>query len=254
MLLAIDIGNSSIKFGIFDSNQLVSKFSISTKRDSTPEEIVQAIGGNLKHPITASIVSSVVPEVEESVRQFVKDRFRVEPIFVNNSFDFGLKINYEPLSAAGTDRLVNAFAAVEKYGTPVIICSFGTATTIDVVNSNGEYLGGVIAPGMNLMAEALHLKTSKLPKVEIVKPEKVVANSTIGSIQSGIYYGYIGLVEGILARMLNDFTVKPQVIATGGFATLIAPECSLIDTVDESLTMEGLRLLHKRDAIRALGR
>jgi type III pantothenate kinase len=143
---------------------------------------------------------------------------------------------------------VNAFAAAEKYGGPCIVCSFGTATTIDVVNSDREFIGGIIAPGMGLMAEALHLKTSKLPRVEIQRPESVIGNSTVASIQSGIYYGYIGLVEGIIPRMTGELGETATVIATGGYASMIASETDAIDTVDENLTLEGLRLIHKRQS------
>jgi type III pantothenate kinase len=244
MLLAIDIGNSSIKFCVFDRDKLVSKFSIPTNKNSTSEDLDRDVAKNLPEDISAVIAASVVPEVEKPLTEFIESRFGVTPIFVDSSFDFGLKIWYEPVSAVGIDRLVAASAAAAKYGVPCIICDFGTATTIDAVNTDREYLGGIIAPGMNTMAEALHLKASKLPKVEIVKPKSVIGNTTVGSIQSGIFYGYIGLVEGIISRMIGELGDNPNIIATGGFAGLVASECDTIETMDECLILEGLRLVY----------
>lgn len=246
MLLAIDIGNSSTKFGVFDGESLVSKFAIPTKRDSTGDELKHTVGEKLKFAIKHAIACSVVPRAEAEIADLVKRSVGVDSVFVDNTFDFGLTIRYEPVESLGTDRLVNAFAAAETYGVPCIVCSFGTATTIDAVNSDREFLGGIIAPGMGLMAEALHLKTSKLPQVEIQRPESVIGNSTVASIQSGIFYGYIGLVEGIITRMKAELGETAAVIATGGFSSLIATETDAIDAVDENLTLEGLRLLHQK--------
>src|SRR5688572_7955862 len=167
MLLAVDIGNSAIKFGLFEDETLTSKFSIPTKRDSTGDEIRIAVDGRLSGSIDAAMVCSVVGEIEPTITSFLRETTGVEPTFVNNSFDFGLKINYQPLDSLGTDRLVAAFAAVEKFGAPCIVCSLGTATTIDMVNEDHEFLGGIIAPGLDAMAEALHLKAPRLPKVEM---------------------------------------------------------------------------------------
>ncbi len=261
MLLAIDIGNSRIKFGVFDDARLTSQFSIPTIRDASAEDIRTAIGRSLPERISSAIVCSVVPQIEDSMRTFLEHAHRVTPIFVDNSVDLGLKIKYKPVTAVGTDRLVNAFSAVEKYGKPCVVCSFGTATTIDAVNATGEYLGGIIAPGMNTLAEALHLKTAKLPRVEIEKPETVIGNTTVGSIQSGIFYGYIGMVEGILTRMTAELlsvptavaggsSEKPKIVATGGFAKLIAREFSLIEIVDENLVLNGLRSLSERNKLK----
>jgi len=249
MLLAIDIGNSSVKFGIFDGEHLLSKFSIPTKRDSTADELKQAIQTNLDLPITAAIICSVVPELNGPLTEFLSGAFGIEPVLVQNDFDFGMKIAYEPLSSIGTDRLVNAFAAATKYGAPCIVCSFGTATTIDAVGAGPEFLGGVIAPGMEIMAEALHHRTSQLPRIEIAKPENVIGTSTLAAIQSGIFYGHIALAEGIIARIKTELApsdTKPKVIATGGFAAVIASESKAIDVVDENLLLDGLRLLFEQ--------
>ena len=251
MLLTIDIGNSSIKFGVFDGDHLHSKFSIPTKPDSTVNDISQAVGTRLDSQISAVIISSVVPELESPLVNFLKGRTGCDAVIVGSSFDFGLKIKYQPLSSAGTDRLIAAFAAVEKYGAPVIVCDFGTATTIDAVNSSREYLGGIIAPGMNTLAEVLHLKTSKLPRVPIERPASVIGNTTSLSIQSGIFFGHVGLVEGILTRMATELGNKPKVVATGGFAAMIAEECGIIDVVDENLMIYGLHLLFSKNQFRA---
>jgi type III pantothenate kinase len=251
MILAIDIGNSSIKFGVFENKKLVSRFSVPTVRDQTAEEIFSQIK-NASDEIqnfrfSAIVIASVVPELKQAFIELGERFFDLTPVFVDNRFDFGLKIKYYPPDAVGTDRIVAAFAAVEKYGKPAIICDFGTATTIDAVNSKGEYLGGIITPGINTLSEALFLKTSKLPRVELEKPENVIGNSTVSSIQSGIFYGYIGLTEGILKRMTEELGEKPRVVATGGFSRLIAENCPLIEIVDENLMLEGLRMIYERN-------
>ncbi len=249
MLLAIDIGNSSIKFGIFESDSLVEKLLIPTRRDHAVHELLFDTLRYIKQHhsrIDRVAVASVVTELDGAVRQACDEALTISPIFLDHTFDLGIQIKYEPVAAVGADRLVNAAAAAQKYGVPVIVCSFGTATTIDVVNSVGEYLGGTIAPGMNTLAEALHLKTSKLPHVAIDKPASVIGNTTVDSIRSGIFYGYISLVEGIINRMFAEIDEQPKVVATGGFANLIAENCDLINTVDENLVLDGILMLAER--------
>jgi type III pantothenate kinase len=246
MLLAIDIGNSTVKFGIFDREKLIGRFSIPTIRNQTEVEIKNSVREKLNYPLDSAIVSSVVPELDETFRKFIENRFNIKPLFVSHNITFGLKIKYNPPEKLGIDRAVAAFAAREKYEKPVIVCDFGTATTIDVVNRKGEFIGGIIAPGISTMAESLFRQTSKLPKVEIVKPLKVVGDSTVSTIQSGIYFGYIGLVEGILHRMFEELREKPKVVATGGFASIIAETIEIIEIVDENLMLEGLRMIHEK--------
>ena len=248
MILTVDIGNSSTKLGVFDNEKLVKRLIIPTLRSKTPAEIHQSIQDELDFRFSAIVISSVVPELKDPFHQLGEQYFNCSPIFVDKNFDFGLEIKYMPPENLGIDRIVAAFAAVHKYGKPCIVCDFGTATTIDVVNSKNEYLGGIIAPGMNTLSEALFIKTSKLPRVEIKKPETVIGNSTVASIQSGIFYGYIGLTEGIIKRMSGELGEKPKVIATGGFAKLIAESCELIEIVDENLMLEGLRLIYEKKA------
>jgi type III pantothenate kinase len=167
------------------------------------------------------------------------------PIFVTNTLNFGLRINYEPLESLGTDRLVNAFAAVEKHGAPCIVCSLGTATTIDVVNAEREFLGGIIAPGMDAMADALHSKAARLPDVEIERPDDLLGNSTVEAIRSGVYYGYVALVEGLVTRIRNETGIV-RIIATGGNAGRVSEEFAGMITVEKDLLLEGLRMLTKR--------
>jgi len=242
MLLAVDIGNSSIKFGVFDRDKLTTKISIPTNREYTADDIAAEIGEHLPIDVDSAIFCSVVPEVEKAIVEYVERSFHVIPRFVRSTDGFGLKIGFN-VETTGTDRLVNAFAAAEKYGKPCVVVSFGTATTIDVVNSEGEYLGGLLALGMKVSARALSLAASKLPEVEIQKPEHVIANTTETAIQSGIVYGQIAMVEGLISRVINELGDKPMVIATGGFADLVTREIRLIDTVDTDLTLEGLNRL-----------
>ena len=253
MLLAIDIGNSSTKFGIFDGESLLHKFSIQTKRDYTAEELLfDRLKVHEKDFIQVDIdtcaVASVVPELNDVISKVCGDLFKISPRFVDSTWDFGFTIDYDPPSAAGADRLVNCFAAASKYGTPVVACSFGTATTIDVVSDKNEYVGGIIAPGIATSAKALQLATSRLPDVQVAKPEAIIGKTTIASIQSGIVNGHVAMIEGLLNRIGSS----GKVVATGGFARMIASQTTAIDFVDENLTLEGLRLLALRDGVQRL--
>lgn len=246
MLLTIDIGNSTTTFGIFDDSDLKYKFFIPTIREQTAADIYRLIEPNLKDAISAIVISSVVSETENSYRELAAAFFKIKPFFVDHTFDFGFSIKYHPPASCGADRLADAFAAIEKHGVPLLVCDFGTATTIDAVNSRREYLGGIITPGLNTLAGALFVKTSKLPKVEIVHPEKVIANTTVSSIQSGIFFGYIGLVDGLIERMAAELGEKPKVIATGGLAGLIAGGSKYLNNIEENLMLEGLQLVFQK--------
>ena len=242
MLLAVDIGNTNIKFGIFDGETLLSKFSILTNSDS----LDSVIGDRLDPSITDAIVCSVVRTAEASIKEYLIGETRKEPDFVRNDWDFGLTIDYEPLESVGTDRLVNASAASVKYGVPCIVCSFGTAVTIDVVTKDHEFIGGVIAPGIDTLSKALHINTARLPNVDLKMPDKVIQNTTTGSINSGVAFGYIGMVEGLVKRIKDEVGGHPKVIGTGGSVSLISDNTSLLDVVDETLLLEGLRLIYNR--------
>lgn len=253
MLLAIDIGNTNVSLGVFDGENLITQWRMSSVTNRTSDEIGALIRQMFSvseidyKKISAVIISSVVPQLNFAFGKMSEKYFALDAIFVDSTFDFGLKIKYNPPSSIGIDRIIVASAAVCKYGKPCIVCDFGTATTIDAVNSAGEYLGGTIAPGMRVFADALFEKTSKLPKIEIKKAETVIGDSTVGSIQSGIYFGYAGLVEGIISRMIKELGEKPKVVATGGLAVLIAESCELIETIDETLMLNGLRLIYEKN-------
>ena len=242
MLLAVDIGNSSVKFGLFDHDRLTAKFSIPTKRDYLASEIAEDVGERLPAEIKRAMVCSVVPELNNAISEYVTHFVHAASRFATTADDFDLSFNF-PIDHVGTDRLVNASAAATKYGVPVIVISFGTATTIDAVNAKREYLGGLIAPGIKVSAQALSFATSKLPDVEIAVPDHAIATTTERAIQSGVALGHVAMVEGLLSRVIDELGDEPKVIATGGYAKLIASETGMIDVVDQDLTLEGLRML-----------
>lgn len=245
MILAIDIGNTTATFGLFEGGEFFSKFVIPTNREQTSDELHSSVLKDLKPGITNVIVSSVVPELENSIREFSVKFIGTVPVFVDHTFDFGFSIKYFPPESCGADRLVAAFAASVKYGKPCIVCDLGTATTIEVVNSKNEYTGGVIVPGIKTLADSLFEKTSKLPKVEIKKPAAVIGNTTINSIRSGVFYGYIGLIDGLIDRIVTEMNETPVIIATGGYSGIIAESSAFIEIVDRDLILEGLLMIQQ---------
>ncbi len=242
MLLAIDIGNSAIKFGLFDGERLETRFSIPTKRDPDPDELKDAVADRLDHSIDAAIVCSVVSSANEAVRSTLREMTEVDPTFVDNNFDFGFRIDYRPLASLGTDRLVAAYAAVEEFGAPCIVCSMGTATTIDVVSDSREFRGGVIAPGLDVIADALHQKAPRLPRVSADRPSEIIGSSTESAIRSGLYYGYVAMVEGLITRIREESGIV-KIIGTGGNADRLAAEFTGMMTVENDLVLHGLRRL-----------
>jgi type III pantothenate kinase len=245
MLLAVDIGNTSIKFGVFDDDRLTSKFVVPTRRDYDTAGIRSIVDGQLRLGATDAIVSSVVPEIDQPFSEFVAEDLGIEPRFIKTTDDFDLTFNF-PVDEAGTDRLVNSFAASSKYGVPCIVIAFGTATTIDVVNEHHEHLGGLIAPGPATTAKALQIVASKLPEVQIVEPPNVINTTTVSSIQSGIFYTQIGLVETAIPHIKAEIGGNAKVVATGGFVHLIADKCRSVDVIDVDLMLDGLRMLYLR--------
>lgn len=195
--------------------------------------------------IRAISIASVVPPLNSVLLRMCTQYFKMEPLFIGPEMDVGMPILYNPPHDVGADRIVNGVAAYEKFGGPVVVADFGTATTFDTISKKGEYLGGVIAPGITISAEALFQRTAKLPRVEIKRPEKVIGTSTVESIQSGLYFGYVALVDGILQRIKKELD-KTYVVATGGLAWLISEGCHEIDSVEEHLTLEGLRIIYNR--------
>jgi type III pantothenate kinase len=252
MLLAIDAGNSNFKFGVFRGVDLVGHWRLLTDHTRTAQEygaqlrnLFELTRIDLKE-IEGVAIASVVPPLNDALVSVVQECFGLTPLFVDHTSDTGLKILYDSPSQLGADRIVDAVAAVAKFGAPCIVVDFGTATTFNAVNAAREYLGGVIAPGVMISAEALFSRTAKLPRVEIKEPEKVIATSTIAAIQSGLYYGYVGLVDGVLEHMIAEMNSKPRVVATGGMASPIAGASRFIENVDPTLTLDGLRLVYER--------
>jgi type III pantothenate kinase len=255
MLLVIDIGNTNTVLGVFNGNHLIASWRLETKQSQTADEYgilsrnLIALADIEFTKIRSIIIASVVPPLNSVLEEMALKYFKVKPLFVEPGIKTGVPVLYDSPADVGADRIVNAVAAYEKYGGPAIVVDFGTATTFDAISAKGEYLGGVIAPGPGISAEALFKRTARLPRVEIRAPSKVIGTSTVGSIQSGLYFGYIGLVNGILEHMLQELGSKTVVIATGGYASLIGSGVHLIRHVDPELTLEGLRLIHERNRV-----
>lgn len=248
MLLTVDIGNTNIVFGVFHGEVLYTSFRLSTRTNATQDEyaclivnLLEMSGLNLSQ-IKHACVSSVVPPVSDVFLEVMR-KWHLDPIFVDSKTKTGIKVLYQPPEDVGADRIVNAVAGYNKYKSDLIIVDFGTATTFDAVTSRGEYLGGVIVPGVLVSLEALFHRTAKLPKVDLLKPETVIGRSTTHSIRSGAYYGYLSMVEGLTRRIKSELTPPIKVIATGGLAQYMCSESTEIDEVDPNLTLTGLRLI-----------
>jgi type III pantothenate kinase len=253
MLFVMDVGNTQTTVALFKGKEPVHCWRLSTARQRTPDEW-GALLQSLFHlhdldigSVEAVAVSSVVPTADWPLRQMCGLYFKREPLFVAPGIKTGIQILYDNPLEVGADRIVNAVAAGVKYEVPAIVVDFGTATTFDMLDDSGNYLGGVIAPGVAISAEALFSHAAKLPKVEISRPKRIIGKSTVGSMQSGLYWGYVSLVEGILKRMKREYGTVKTVVATGGLAPLLAKDCPTVDAVDENLTLEGLRIIYERN-------
>ena len=254
MLLVIDVGNTNIVFGVYQKSNLLASWRLQTDKNRTSDEFGITILDLIKYEnidyknIDAVIISSVVPPIMYSLEHAVRKYFELEPVVVNHGMKTNLNICIDNPKELGSDRIVNSVAAVELYGVPLIIIDFGTATTFCVINSNKEYIGGAICPGIKISTEALYQYAAKLPRIELAKPETVICKNTVTSMQSGIIYGYAGQVDYLVSRMKEELCEEDiKVIATGGLAPLIASESKQIQQTNSLLTLEGLRILYEKN-------
>jgi len=253
VLLALDVGNTNTVLGVFKGRELVYHWRLATIKNRTVDEYGILIAnlfsaqGLPRERIDAIVIACVVPPLMGALEGMSHKYFSLTPLVVRPGIKTGMPILSDNPSEVGADRIVNGVAAYNKYGGPTIVVDFGTATSFDAISLRGEYLGGVIAPGISISAEALFQETAKLPRVDIIKPVTVIGKNTITSMQSGLFYGYISMVEGIIKRMEKELGQPSFVVATGGWVELIGKEIKLIKKIDENLTLDGLRIIYERN-------
>jgi len=261
MLLVVDVGNTNTVLGLFEANpggqskprKLIAHWRVSTNKSQTVDEYgvlfrnLFAMNGIEVGAVQGIVISSVVPPLDSTLREVCERYFQLKPLFIEPGVKTGMPVHYDNPAEVGADRIVNGVAAFEKYGGPCIVVDFGTATTFDVVSPKGEYLGGVITPGIGISADALFERTARLPRVDIRRPPTVIATNTVNSLQAGLYYGYLGLIDGILERLIAELGDEVKVVATGGLAALMGGGSKYIREVDDLLTLEGLRIIYERN-------
>ena len=253
MLLVIEAGNTNIVVAIHDGESWRGIWRIRTDAQRTSDEYAVWLLTLLEHrdlkasQVTRAVIGTVVPAALYHLRRLCRDWFDVEPLVARSTLDWGFEIKVDSPAEVGADRLLNALAAHQRYAGPLIVIDFGTATTFDVVDADGAYIGGVIAPGINLSLEALHQAAARLPRIGIGRPQAVIGRSTVPAMQSGIYWGYIGMIEGLVTRIRAEFERPMKVLATGGLAPLFSEGTTIIGQIDPDLTLDGLRLLAERN-------
>jgi type III pantothenate kinase len=254
LLLTIDVGNSNTVLGVFDGSELRAHWRLTTRREQTADEygilVRNLFAGSGLDParVEAIALASVVPPLTPVLVELARRYLGRDPLVIGPGVKTGMPILYEPPSDVGADRIVNGVAAFATYGGPVIVVDFGTATTFDVITRRGEYVGGVICPGIGISADALFQRAARLPRVDVRDPGRVVGRTTVGSMQSGLYFGYAAMCEGLIARIRAELGEPARVVATGGFAGTLAAEIPSIETVDPVLTLVGLRLIFERNS------
>jgi len=254
MLLAIDAGNTNVVFAVHDGREWRGRWRITTNPERTSDEYAVWLLALMQHAglkpsdVSRCVLGTVVPVALYNLRRLCRDWFGNEPLIARSILDWGFEIKVDQPQEVGADRLLNAMAAHHHYRGPLIVIDFGTATTFDVVDIGGSYLGGVIAPGITLSVEALHRAAARLPRIGIGRPQSAIGRNTVSAMQSGIFWGYVGMIEGIVARIRGEADMNPmKIIATGGLAPLLAEGTTLIERIDPDLTLEGLRLLAERN-------
>ena len=252
MLLALDAGNTNITIGAFENGKLIWDARLRTVHEQTADEFgvlmrnLFQLAGLDAARVEGMIIASVVPPIDASLALMAQRYFKTEPVFVTHETDTGLKLCYDDPREVGADRLVDAVAALKKYGGPCIVVDLGTAITFDAVSANAEYLGGIIAAGIGISIDALFSRTARLPRVDFREPEKLIGTNTVGSMQSGLYYGALGMIDGVIERLMGALGPDTKVIATGGQARLIARSSRYLKVIDENLTLEGLEMIWSR--------